>query len=154
MTNSDPDNTPVPTSFLPQAGDEPGVRTLKIVVLGLGALLVIGMMVMIAKIGHMIANPTPANPRPLPVASQAAKAPATPAAPSEPASPAAQSTQHIGVVLPPLGSLTAPKSGSVTHMALSGDRLALHYTTPTGPIIVIVDLKSGREIQRLKVVQP
>jgi hypothetical protein len=53
-----------------------------------------------------------------------------------------------------LGETTAelpiPKDATITSMSLDGDRLALHLSSAAGPEIVVVDLKSGTVISRIK----
>jgi hypothetical protein len=46
--------------------------------------------------------------------------------------------------------LAIPKDASVTSLALDGDRLALHLSSAAGAEIVVVDLKSGRVVSRVK----
>jgi hypothetical protein len=53
----------------------------------------------------------------------------------------------------PAGSETAlpiPKDATIAAMSLDGDRLALHLTSAAGPEIVVIDLKSGSVISRVK----
>jgi hypothetical protein len=45
--------------------------------------------------------------------------------------------------------LPIPKDATVTSLALDGDRLALHLTSPAGPEIAIVDLKTAKLVARV-----
>ena len=58
-----------------------------------------------------------------------------------------------GVGTPPAGieaELPIPKDATVTALSLDGDRLALHLQTSAGPEIVVIDLKSGKTLARVK----
>lgn len=55
-----------------------------------------------------------------------------------------------------LGQLTSapidfalPPGASVDHMALDGDRLAIHFAGGGGEEVVVFDLRSGRLVSRL-----
>jgi hypothetical protein len=54
----------------------------------------------------------------------------------------------------PLGALESelpiPKDATITSTSLDGDRLALHLISAAGPEIVVVDLKSGKVIARIR----
>ena len=43
-----------------------------------------------------------------------------------------------------------PKDATVSSLALDGDRLALHLSSPAGSEIAVVDLRSGKVIARIK----
>lgn len=45
-----------------------------------------------------------------------------------------------------------PAGATVRHMALSGDRLALHYDAPSGAGIAVVELATGRTLSRINIV--
>jgi hypothetical protein len=45
--------------------------------------------------------------------------------------------------------LPIPKDATITSLALDGDRIALHLSSPAGPEIAIVDLKTGRIVARV-----
>ena len=47
-------------------------------------------------------------------------------------------------------SLMLPAGAVVRHVALSGNRLAVHYDAPAGAAIAIVDIASGSVVHRLK----
>ena len=46
--------------------------------------------------------------------------------------------------------LRVPKDASIETMALDGDRLALHLQTGAAPEIVVIDLKTGKTLARIK----
>jgi hypothetical protein len=46
--------------------------------------------------------------------------------------------------------LPIPKDATVTSLALDGDRLALHLNSAAGPEVVVVDLKSGKVVARIR----
>jgi hypothetical protein len=46
--------------------------------------------------------------------------------------------------------LPIPKDATVTSMSLDGERLALHLNSATGAEIIVLDLKSGTVISRVK----
>ncbi len=46
--------------------------------------------------------------------------------------------------------LQIPKDASITAMSLDGDRLALHLQSPGGPEIVVIDLKTGKTLARIR----
>lgn len=140
MTKPDPDSPPPPTSFLPQAGEEPGVRILKFVVLGLGALLFLGFAALIWRIGTMM------NSSQEPRTATPATSIAVPGRPTEQNTDASRNSVPAATS----GVVAIPEGAIVTTMSLSGDRLAIHYTTAEGGNIIIFDLAAGQEIQRLR----
>ncbi|HEX9753148.1 MAG TPA: hypothetical protein VGA46_06830 [Methyloceanibacter sp.] len=46
--------------------------------------------------------------------------------------------------------LHIPKDASISTLALDGDRLALHLQSSAGPEIVVIDLKTGKTLARIK----
>ncbi len=46
--------------------------------------------------------------------------------------------------------LQIPKDATVGSLALDGDRLALHLSSPAGSEIAVVDLRSGKVVARVK----
>ena len=46
--------------------------------------------------------------------------------------------------------LHIPKDASISTLALDGDRLALHFQSSAGPEIVVIDLKTGKTLARIK----
>jgi hypothetical protein len=51
---------------------------------------------------------------------------------------------------PVAAELHIPDGASITTLALDGDRLALHLQTSAGPEIVVLDIKSGKTLARVK----
>jgi hypothetical protein len=49
-----------------------------------------------------------------------------------------------------VGALAIPKDATVGSMSLDGDRLALHLNSAEGPEIVVIDLKTGKVISRIR----
>jgi hypothetical protein len=58
--------------------------------------------------------------------------------------------------VPPTGlerveaELPIPKDATIDAMSLDGDRLALHLNSAAGPEIVVLDLKTGKTLARIK----
>ena len=50
------------------------------------------------------------------------------------------------------GRLALPPQASIKHLALSGDRLAVHYEGPAGAGIAIIDAATGAVISRIDLV--
>jgi hypothetical protein len=46
--------------------------------------------------------------------------------------------------------LHIPKDASVSTLSLDGDRLALHLQSSGGPEIVVIDLRTGKTLARIK----
>jgi hypothetical protein len=46
--------------------------------------------------------------------------------------------------------LPIPKDATVISLALDGDRLALHLNSAAGPEVVVVDLKTGKVVARIR----
>ena len=102
----------------PASGQEGSLlRWLKIVVIGLGMLLVVGFAVVVGRIIYLASRP------------------------------AAQSD----TLAAPDWRLELPADATVKSLALSGDRLAVHYDSPLGPGIAIIDVGSGRTLARVRV---
>jgi hypothetical protein len=67
------------------------------------------------------------------------------------ASKGGQSAAGLGAL--PAGieaELPIPKDATIAAMSLDGDRLALHLKSAAGPEIVVIDLRSGSVISRVK----
>ncbi|HLO22124.1 MAG TPA: hypothetical protein VK193_01705 [Methyloceanibacter sp.] len=62
--------------------------------------------------------------------------------------PSAEAAAGAGT--PALSELQIPKDATVTSLALDGDRLALHLTSPAGGEIAVIDVRSGKVIARIK----
>lgn len=52
--------------------------------------------------------------------------------------------------IPASSRLALPAGAAVRHVALSGDRLAVHYEGPSGAGIVIYDLARGKLLSRVE----
>ena len=63
---------------------------------------------------------------------------------SRPATPVAAATT-AGTPIKPEALLDLPANGSVKSLSLSGNRLAVHYVSPLGDGIAILDLEQGRD---------
>lgn len=50
------------------------------------------------------------------------------------------------------GSVALPSGATIRNLSLSGDRLAIHYDSPVGTGIAIVELATGRRLHTLEVV--
>ena len=118
---SEPDNTPLPgTVFAPRQ-----VRVLKIAVIVMGILLVGGFAFVLAAIVYQASHGGQVM---QPVAAEAVGGPETSA----------------------LSELAIPKDATVTSLALDGNRLALHLTSPAGGEVIVMDVASGKVLARIK----
>jgi hypothetical protein len=118
---NDSGNEPLPgTVFTPRQ-----VRVLKIAVIVMGLLLVGGFAFVLAAIVYQASRGGQG---------EAVSAEAVPAAVLD------------GVE----AELAIGKDGSVTGLALDGDRLALHLNSASGPEIVVIDLATGKVVARVR----
>lgn len=92
-------------------------RNLKIIVTVLGVALFVGLAVVVGRIIYL--------------------------ASAAPAQPGAQTAGAAGAPGPAF-SLQLPAGAQVRSMALSGDRLAVHYEAASGEGIAVIDLRTGR----------
>jgi hypothetical protein len=99
-------------------------RNLKILVGGLGALILLGLGAIMVKVSGL--------------------------APGK--SSSAGSTSTVTSVATPGGeiALELPKGAKVVSVSLSGNRLAIHHESPTGTGIAVLDLETGRRIADVK----
>jgi hypothetical protein len=69
------------------------------------------------------------------------------------ASKVGKSASHPSLAVPLAAdpALTLKQGQTVAHIALDGDRMAVHVTGPDGAEIHIVDLTSGTVVSRLRV---
>jgi hypothetical protein len=127
--NLAPEDTPIEgTVFTPRQ-----VGMLKVAVVVLGMLLLAGFA---AVIGGMIYQASKIG----------QKAPE--------ASPATAISETVPMAPANLGELPAfdiPEGWNVFSMALDGDRLALHIRSPEDAEIVVVDIRSGTVVSRVKI---
>jgi hypothetical protein len=108
----------------PAMPDGPGVRALKIAVIVMGIMIVVGMVVVFARIVYL-ANQRGAQGTTVPSGSAR---------------------------LAPQAQLALPAGATIRHVSLSGERLAVHYDGPAGSGIAVVDLATGSVLSRLRVV--
>ena len=127
--NLAPEDTPIEgTVFTPRQ-----VGRLKIAVVLMGILLLAGFA---AVIGGMIYQASKMGQK-APSAGSAISIPQTvPMAPASPGKPPA---------------FDIPEGWNVVSMALDGDRLALYIRSPEGAEIVVVDIRSGTVVSRVKI---
>ena len=99
-------------------------RNLKILVGGLGALILLGLGAIMVKVSGL------------------APGKSTPASGSS----------SLTTVATPGGeiALELPKGAKVVSVSLSGNRLAIHHESPTGTGIAVLDLETGRRIADVK----
>jgi hypothetical protein len=97
-------------------------RNLKILVGGLGALIVIGIGAVVLKMVSLASHPS------------------TPGAGTQTA------------VATPAGEMTLelPKGAKVVSVSVSGNRLAVHHESPSGTGITVIDIDTGRRIADIK----
>lgn len=121
MSIPEPDGPePIPSMYTPSQ-----LRLLKIAVIAMGVILLVGFSVVIGRIIYLVNVSPPPSGAAKGVAAVGAGQPAALAAPLRPA--------HLAL----------PKGSVVRHIALSGSSLAVHYESPAGAGIQIVDLTTG-----------
>ena len=99
-------------------------RNLKILVGGLGALILLGLGAIMVKVSGL------------------APGKSTPASGSSSLTSVATPGGEIALEL--------PKGAKVVSVSLSGNRLAIHHESPTGTGIAVLDLETGRRIADVK----
>ncbi|GFO81399.1 MAG: hypothetical protein A49_10260 [Methyloceanibacter sp.] len=119
-TAVDPDNTPIEGTVFTPRQ----VRLLKVAVVAMGLMILVGLGAVIVGMIYQ--------------ASKVGKKPVS----------AAPAAVESGIA--EAGALTVPEGSKVTTMALDGNRLAVHLTTPDGGEIAIVDLTTGAVLSRLE----
>jgi hypothetical protein len=125
MQNS-PGGDPETGAGIPPMYTPSQLRLLKIAVIGMGVILLVGFTAVIGRIIYLVNS-----------------------APSQQATAAATGALPLAV---PTG-LALPKGAIVKHLALSGNRLAVHYEGPAGSGIRIVDLVPGGGAVNLPIVE-
>lgn len=98
-----------------------GVRGLKILIFVMTALIVIALLVIIVRMVQLASRPKPGD---------AARVVANPVN---------------------TGRLSLPAGAVVRHIALDGGRIAVHYDSPTGAGIRVVDLATGAVVMDLAI---
>lgn len=121
-------------------------RNLKIIVIGLGALIIIGLGAAIAKI-FILATDKPASRRATPPVAAAGANTGTGTGAG-----AAPSTATSTTVAVPGGEIAVeiPKGARIVSVSLSGNHLAILHEGPAGSGIAIIDLETGRPIANVK----
>lgn len=99
-------------------------RLLRLAVYGMGALLVVGFFVIAGRIAYLVAR--------------------------TPAPPAGTETPLPSAAKPDI-RLPLPAAAIVRQMSLSGNRLAVHYETPAGAAIAVIDLTTGAIVSRVAI---
>jgi hypothetical protein len=102
-------------------------RNLKIVVGGLGTLILLGLGAVIVGIVGLASNGQKSQ--------------------SGPAAPAASSS------LPATLDLKLPQGEKIVSVSLSGNRLAVYHEGPAGPGITIIDIQTGQHLLDVKATQ-
>lgn len=120
----DDDDAPPPGLLASVPLNDGQVKGLRIAVTIMTGILVLGVLTLFGRIIYLVARPSP----------QAAAAATAVIAGRTPAA----------AITVPL-----PTGAIVRQTALSGDRLAVHYDTPAGGGIVLVDTLSGQIISRI-----
>lgn len=102
-------------------------RNLKIVVFGLGALILVGLGAVIVKVTGLATTPSSGG----------------------------QGVPSISAAWRAAGTVTLeiPKGSKVVSVSLSGNRLALHHEGPEGTGITILDLNTGRRVVDVKPIE-
>ena len=104
--------------------DTPGVRALKIAIVVMGAMIVLGLLTIIGRMVYL--------------ASAGGKQ--------------GSSLTSSSARLAPNATLALPPGAHVKHVALSGDRLVVHYESASGSGIAVLDLASGNQVSRVEIV--
>lgn len=125
---TDPRGHSGPGTAAPEAtANTPMVRALKFAVVGMALLIVAGLGAVIWKIVGLANEP--------------GKSAKVAAVQGEPAPAAA---------LAPEALLSLPTGAAVRSTSLNGNRLAVHYDTPSGAEIAILDLETGKTLSRVR----
>jgi hypothetical protein len=118
------DDAPIPGSVFNQRQ----VRTLKIVVIVLGILLVLGFALLVAGLYHEATK----------LDGQAERTAAGPVA------PAVKPGSEVRV--------DVPEGATVERIAVDGERIVLHVRSPEGEEVVIIDTAQGHVVSRVRLV--
>ncbi len=101
--------------------ETPQLRALRMAVIGMGVVLIVGFLIILARIFYLASRPGALT-----------SAPAAAVLAAEPA-------------------LALPASASIKSLSLSGNRLAVQYVSPLGDGVAIIDLETGRTLSRVKI---
>jgi hypothetical protein len=103
------------------------LRRLKVAVIVMGLVLIVGFGVVIGRIIYLVNRMEP---------------PPLGSAPAETAPSAGAASADV--------TLSVPAGAVVRHLSIAGDRLAVHYDSPGGSGIVVVNPASGQVIRRIR----
>ncbi len=109
---------------VPPMPDGPGVRALKFAVVAMGIMIAVGFLVVIGRIVYL----------------------------SNQRSTQGSSTTSTSARLSAQAQLALPAGASIRQISLAGDRMAVHYDSPAGSAIAVLDLTSGTVLSRVQVV--
>jgi len=114
-------------------------RTMKIVVAALGFLVIAALTAVVVRVIYLASRPT--------------AQPSAPTVPAEEVRPAVPMTDAVAPsrAIRPSQRLALPPGAVVRSVALSGDRLAVHYETGGKPGVAILDLKTGRRVTTVEI---
>ena len=127
--NLAPEDTPIEGTVLTPRQ----VGALKVAVVVMGIMLLAGLAAVIAGMIHQASKIGQGAPN---AGSVAAISEPVPMAPTNPGK---------------LPAVDIPEGWSIVSMALDGNRLALHMESPEGAQIVVVDIRSGTVVSRVKI---
>ena len=114
--------------------DPPNIRLLRLAVIGMGAILVLGVATVIGRITYLAMRQR------VPVVTTSGSG----AGASE---PALGSSGAISAEL----RLALPPGAKVRSQSLAGNRLAVHYEGAGGEGIIILDLETGRPVSQVRI---
>jgi hypothetical protein len=124
--------------------DPPHLKVLRAIVIGMGVLLVLGFLGLIAA---LVLRPGSGGEEAAPAAGPAVEQDA-------PSGAAASRDDRARTRIAPLveGGIVLPAGAEIVHMAISADRLALHLRQPGGgESILLVDAHTGAVVGRLAI---
>lgn len=121
-----------------QLADTPQIRALRMAVFVMGIVLIVGFLAVIGRIVYL-ASRTPAQ------------APAQAVAAGGASPGPAVAPGSAAVALKPEALLELPADANVRSLSLSGERLAVQYTSPRGDGIAVLDLVTGRVVSRVRI---
>lgn len=128
---TDPVDTPIDTFSLlsDHPGDPPKIRALRLAVIAMGAVLLVGLAAVVARIVYLTTRP--------PAAVSAFSNPTT--------------APLSGSLLAADISLALPPGAKVRSQSLDGNHLAVHYEAGGLEGILILDLETGRPISQVRI---
>lgn len=101
--------------------ETPQLRALRLAVIAMGVVLIVGFIIILARIFYLASRPGALS--------------STPAA----------ATLHAEPVL------GLPVGAAIKSLSLSGNRLAVQFVSPSGDGIAVLDLETGRTLSRIKI---